>query len=161
MPKISRGVTIPTGSGLRGPEVELTVDDDTNIPAIGFDGTAISAPTATGIDAPDVVGVVPKDKRLADSPSVSSSLPPKSNPPPEWLELPKIPYAPTAVPTATKDISKSVTAVDTTPSPPVDVPAEAEGPPKCPHCGAVLTQAQLDLKATGTKVLCSECFNMV
>ncbi len=188
IPRVTRGVTIPTSSGLRsGLEVELAIGES--------ETKKETLPTreecdykAEGLDASKMTVAMEKHRKPAvketkDSKELPEPTPPegdawsedrmpsKESPtstpssPPEWLELPKLPQPPAgqsvAVPEVVKDTSEEVTSPASAPSRPSDVPAEAEGPPKCPHCGAILTKAQLELKATGTKALCSECFNMV
>lgn len=127
--------TIPTSSGLRSEiDIELTVEEDAEI------DTAISEEKVPSEDS----------SKLAPSTSL------------ELLEIPKIDKSTLAeAPKVAEAPLESATGPVIAPEPPSEVPAEKEGAPKCPHCGTVLTQAQLDLKATGTKVLCSECFNMV
>ncbi len=174
VPRVTRGVTIPTSSGLRSAidkekfEVDATIDHEapTLQPGPGVESGpvrmlhAIDAPDVVGIDAPDVVGRVDPEITIKkdSSDSISIGIPNSPlMPAPEWLEIPQGATGPVITPEA----PKAATGPVITPSPPTDVSAEPEGPPKCPHCGAILTKAQLELKATGTKALCSECFNMV
>lgn len=80
----------------------------------------------------------------------------------EWLSIPGATLLEGTTPIPLPKPEK-VQEIPTVAPPKVEKPTAEELPtqPSCPHCGAVLTQEQLDFQKTGTKVLCYNCFNMI
>ncbi|NVM31914.1 MAG: hypothetical protein HWN65_23945, partial [Candidatus Helarchaeota archaeon] len=81
-----------------------------------------------------------------------------------WLQIPGVTILEGKEPLPLQKLEKYPEPATSTVPPPAEpepVSEELSAQPRCPHCGAVLTQEQLDFQKTGTKVLCYNCFNMI